>query len=146
MATAFRHLLALACLSLLASAPARADNAADAQTVENIIRGQIAAFGEDDGERAFSFAAPDIQKRFGDAAGFMAMVRKSYAAVYRPKSLTFLPPSWPAGPAEGVILQAVELTDASGGYWVATYQVERQDDGAWRIVGCVLRRLSGLAT
>ncbi len=139
-------LAALACLALFAAAPVRADNAADERTVETVIREQIAAFGNDDGERAFSYAAPDIQKRFGDPVSFMAMVRKSYAAVYRPKSLNFLQPSWPAGPAEGVILQAVELTDASGGFCVATYQVERQSDGEWRIVGCALRRLMGMAT
>jgi hypothetical protein len=139
-------LAALACLTLLVGEPARADNATDERTVETIIREQIAAFGNDDGERAFSYAAPDIRKRFGDPVSFMAMVRKSYAAVYRPKSLNFLQPSWPAGPEEGVILQAVELTDASGGFWVATYQVERQDNGEWRIVGCALRRLVGMAT
>jgi len=139
-------LIALTCLALLATAPARADNAADERAVETIIREQIAAFGNDDGERAFSYAAPDIRKRYGDATGFMAMVRKSYAAVYRPKSLKFLQPSWPAGQQEGIVLQAVELTDSSGGFWVATYQVERQTDGEWRIVGCALRRLVGMAT
>ena len=138
--------MAIACLALCVAAPARADTAADARIVETLIRAQIAAFGEDDGERAFSYAAPDIQKRFGDAASFMAMVRKSYPAVYRPKSLNFQRPSWPAGPDAGVMLQGVELTDSAGGFWVATYQVERQDSGDWRIVGCALRRLVGMAT
>ncbi|NCU95990.1 MAG: DUF4864 domain-containing protein [Betaproteobacteria bacterium] len=58
----------------------------------------------------------------------------------------FLQPSWPAGQGEGVVLQGVEITDSSGGFWVATYQVERQTDGEWRIVGCALRRLAGMAT
>ena len=138
--------LAFACLAILAATPARADTAADERTVETLIREQIAAFGKDDGERAFTYAAPDIQKRFGDPVSFMAMVRKSYAAVYRPKSLNFLQPSWPAGQGEGVVLQGVEITDSSGGFWVATYQVERQTDGEWRIVGCALRRLTGMAS
>ena len=146
MRTALAALAALACLALVFAAPVRADTTVDERTVETLIREQIAAFGNDDGERAFSYAAPDIQKRFGDPVSFMAMVRKSYAAVYRPKSLHFLQPSWPAGRQEGVVLQAVELTDSSGGFWVATYQVERQDSGDWRIVGCTLRRLMGMAT
>ena len=106
--------LAFACLAILAATPARADTAADERTVETLIREQIAAFGKDDGERAFTYAAPDIQKRFGDPVSFMAMVRKSYAAVYRPKSLNFLQPSWPAGQGEGVVLQGVVITDSSG--------------------------------
>ncbi|NBS93578.1 MAG: DUF4864 domain-containing protein [Betaproteobacteria bacterium] len=106
--------LAFACLAILAATPARADTAADERTVETLIREQIAAFGKDDGERAFTYAAPDIQKRFGDPVSFMAMVRKSYAAVYRPKSLNFLQPSWPAGQGEGVVLQGVEITDSLG--------------------------------
>ncbi|MBU3694968.1 MAG: DUF4864 domain-containing protein, partial [Rhodocyclaceae bacterium] len=100
----------------------------------------------DDGERAFSFAAPEVQQKFGDAARFMKMVRQSYAAVYRPISLKFQPASFPEGEDGGVMLQSVEITDAGGGYWAAAYQIERQPDGEWRIVGCALRRLMGRAT
>jgi hypothetical protein len=67
-------------------------------------------------------------------------------AVYRPVSLKFQPTSFPAGESGGVMLQAVEVTDATGGYWMATYQIERQTDGEWRIAGCALRRLIGRAT
>ncbi len=139
--------LLAACLAALALAgPVAADPAGDVRAAEALVRNQIAAFSADDGERAFAFAAPEVRQKFGDAANFMKMVRQSYGAVYRPISLKFQPASFPAGEDGGVMLQAVEVTDANGGYWVATYQIERQTDGEWRIAGCALRRLVGRAT
>ncbi len=125
---------------------AAADPAADTHAAETLVRDQIAAFSADDGERAFSFAAPEVQQKFGDAGRFMQMVRKSYPAVYRPISLRFQPASFPEGESGDVMLQGVEVTDAGGGYWMATYQIERQPGGEWRIAGCALRRLVGKAT
>ena len=37
----------------------------------------------------------------------------------------------------------VQLGDADGATWVATYRLERQRDGAWRIKGCDVQRASG---
>jgi len=37
----------------------------------------------------------------------------------------------------------VQLGDADGATWVATYRLERQGDGAWRIKGCDVQRASG---
>jgi len=136
-------LVAAASLVIGLAGPVAADPASDAET---LVRGQIAAFSADDGERAFSFAAPEVQQKFGDAGRFMQMVRKSYPAVYRPQSLHFQPASFPEGESGDVMLQGVEVTDAGGGYWMATYQIERQADGEWRIAGCALRRLMGRAT
>lgn len=126
--------------------PACADSAGDARAAERLIRDQIAAFSANDGERAFSYAAPEVRQRFGDAERFMQMVRQSYAPVFRPVSLHFLPATFPDPQSQDVLLQAVEVTDAAGGFWVATYQIERQDDGQWRIAGCALRRMLGRAT
>jgi len=144
--TPLRNLLAICLAALAMAGPAAADPASDARAAEALVRNQIAAFSADDGERAFSFAAPDIQKKFGSAGEFMKMVRQSYGAVYHPISLKFQPASFPDPQSADVMLQAVEVTDASGGYWVATYQIERQPDGEWRIAGCALRRLVGRAT
>jgi len=141
-----RTLLAACLTTFLLAGTAAADPAGDIRAAEALVRNQIAAFSADDGERAFSFAAPDVRQKFGDAAQFMKMVRQSYGAVYRPISLKFQPANFPDPQSNDVMLQAVEVTDANGGYWMATYQIERQTDGEWRIAGCALRRLIGRAT
>lgn len=123
-------LLATLLLSLNAS-PCAADDVAVAQSV---IRSQEQAFGRDDGAAAYSHAAPAIQSIFPDAETFMAMVRSSYAPVYRHKSFEF----GEARAADGKIAQRVHILDAEGVPWEALYTLEQQGDGSLKITGCVL--------
>ncbi|HEY5321885.1 MAG TPA: DUF4864 domain-containing protein, partial [Caldimonas sp.] len=127
-------LLFAATLVGLLSAPARAEpvSAADTQAVRAVVEAQLAAFAEDDGQRAFSYAAPSIREMFGSPERFMAMVRGSYPVVYRPSAVVFLHPAW----VQGQLVQGVHLTDAGGALWLAVYNLERQPDKSWRISGC----------
>ena len=109
----------------------------DARAVREVIEAQLDAFRHDDAARAFSYAAPDIQKAFGTPERFMAMVRTSYPVVYRPRSVLFEPPS----DIDGDVFQPVRLTDSDGHAWMAVYPMERGADGVWRINGCQLGRL-----
>ncbi len=95
-----------------------------------------------DAARAFSLATPGIRATFGDAETFMNMVRRSYAVVYRPKSVAFDAPLLIAGE----LVQPVRLTDAEGHAWLAVYPMQRQPDGSWRTNGCVLERFAGTQT
>ena len=114
------------------AAPAcAADDVAAAQT---IIRSQEQALGRDDAATAYSFAAPAIRDIFPDAETFIAMVRKSYAPVYRHKSFEF----GEARVSDGRIAQQVHIVDADGELWEALYTLEQQPDGSVRITGCVL--------
>ena len=61
----------------------------DIAAAQGVIRSQEQAFGRDDPAAAYSHAAPAIQDIFPDAETFMAMVRNSYAPVYRHKSFEF---------------------------------------------------------
>ena len=123
-------LLAALLLSLNAS-PCAADDVAAAQSV---IRSQEQAFSRDDGAAAYSHAAPAIQGIFPDAETFMAMVRNSYAPVYRHKSFEF----GEARTADGKIAQRVHIVDADGAPWEALYTLELQPDGSLKISGCTL--------
>ena len=115
---------------------------ADARAVRKVIESQLAAFAEDDAERAFSFAAPAIRESFGSAEKFMTMVRKGYPVVYRPTSVRFLEPV-----QEGdTLLQRVRMTDDLGVPWMVIYSLERQDDKSWRITACVAARGDGRMT
>ena len=126
-----RVLVLLAALLIGLSAPARADEIAAAQSV---IRSQEQAFSRDDPAAAYSHAAPAIQGVFPDAETFMAMVRNSYAPVYRHKSFEF----GEARVADGKIAQRVHIVDAEGVPWEALYTLEVQPDGSVKISGCVL--------
>jgi hypothetical protein len=133
--------LVLALVPLIASAQG-AVPAADARAVRAVIEAQLDAFRRDDAARAFSLATPGIRETFGNAENFLAMVRASYAVVYRPKSVLFETPQL----IDGELLQPVRLTDAEGRAWLAIYPMQRQPDGSWRTNGCQLARLPGTAT
>jgi hypothetical protein len=121
---------------LLGAAPAQAApfTAADEKSVRSVIESQLAAFAKDDAAKAFSFAAPNVREAVGNAAGFMAMVRKDYPVVYRPGSVAFLK----AEGKDDQAIQRVQMTDAGGASWLAVYSLERQRNKAWRITGCAV--------
>ena len=127
-----RVLILFAALLIGLGAPAcAADHVAAAQSV---IRSQEQAFSRDDPAAAYSHAAPAIQGIFPDAEAFMAMVRNSYAPVYRHKSFEF----GEARTADGKIAQRVHILDAEGVPWEALYTLEQQPDGSVKITGCML--------
>ncbi len=111
---------------------ARTLPAADAAQVRSVVQSQLAAFAKDDAEKAFSFAAPNIRKTFGSAATFMAMVQRSYPVVYRPVSSAFLTVQGSGNQA----IQRVQMQDAQGDAYLATYTLERQKNKTWRVTGC----------
>ena len=136
-----RRSLIVVCLA--SAAPwARADEVAptDAKRMQAIVRDQLAAFAADDAKRAFGFASVALQRQFGSADRFMAMVRTSYPVVVRPAAVAFLRPEL----LDGQWTQGVHLTDDAGVRWLAVYRMERSADGkAWRIGGCTLVPASG---
>ncbi|HUH83663.1 MAG TPA: DUF4864 domain-containing protein [Stellaceae bacterium] len=123
-------------LLLLAGAVAHAADIADADRgqIKSVIEQQLAAFARDDAAAAFGFASPGIQRQFGSADTFMAMVRSDYRAVYRPRSVSF-------GELERVadnLVQIVDLIGPAGESVRALYIMERDGEGAWRITGVSL--------
>lgn len=96
--------------------------------IEEVIQHQVEAFLEDDVERAFEFASPTIQRLFGGAENFGAMVRNGYPMVWRPQSVAF----GDLRNVGGALWQRVLITDAAGRLHRLDYQM-RQIDGAWRI-------------
>jgi hypothetical protein len=64
----------------------------------------------------------------------MAMVRNSYAPVWRHRSFEF----GEARAADGKVAQRVHILDVDGVPWEALYTLEQQPDGSLKITGCVL--------
>ena len=122
--------LAAAVATLLAIAPARADEAANARIV---IENQIEAFLADDMTTAYSFAAPSIKRIYPDANRFFDMVKRGYQPVYRPGNYAFGRSKSAAD--GGGIIQEVIIQAPDGEDWTALYSLERQPDGSWKING-----------
>ena len=127
-----RAFLLLVALLIGLGAPARA--ADDVAAAQSVIRSQEQAFSRDDAAAAYSHAAPAIQEIFPHPDFFMAMVRGSYAPVYRHRSFEF----GEARIADGGIAQRVHIVDGDGVAWEALYTLERQPDGSLKITGCSL--------
>ncbi len=131
-------LTGVVCLLGFAAALAQGEPApaspADAAAIRAVIEHQLAAFQRDDAASAFSDASPGIQAKFGIPEIFMEMVRTGYQPVYRPRETEFRElVSSPAG-----LVQKVLFVGPDGRPVLALYSMEREDDGSWRISGCVL--------
>jgi hypothetical protein len=128
-------------LALGTSLPVSAQvvSAEDARSARAVVSAQLEAFASDDAKRAFSYAAPAIREMFGTPERFLAMVRAGYPVVYRGTGATFLIPLR----VDGQLYQGVHLTDGAGVLWLATYRLERQPDGTWRIAGCDVQPATG---
>jgi hypothetical protein len=128
-----RFAWALCALALWPAAHALPLGTADELAVRSTVQGQLAAFAADDAKRAFAYAAPNVREALGTAAAFMAMVREAYPVVYRPASVAFLKPD----NNHGQVSQRVQMVDATGEHWLATYSLQRSRKG-WLITGCVV--------
>jgi len=127
--------LALVALAMFVpKSPAKADESGNRAAVEAVISQQMEAFKRDDAAAAYAFASPGIKALFPDPGSFIAMVQRSYAPVYRPKSVAF---GELKATADG-LSQTVAIIDSDGAAWTAIYTLARDPDGQWRITGCVL--------
>lgn len=114
----------------------------DIAEIRNTIIAQIAAFREDDAEKAFSFAAPEIRKIFRTPEMFLYMVRKSYQSVYRPQKYEFRT----TRNIDGKVVQPVTIVGPAGVTETALYIMEIQPDGTWRIGACIMAQEPGSET
>ncbi|MGX0975888.1 hypothetical protein ACSSVY_001598 [Roseovarius sp. MBR-51] len=120
-----RYLLLSLVMALGLAAPLRADEGARA-----VISAQIEAFLAQDVARAYGYATPFIQQRFGTPEQFGAMVRDGYPMVWKPSDVIFLD----AKDIAGKLWQSVSLRDATGAGWIVEYEMVETPDG-WRING-----------
>lgn len=131
-----------ACMGVTAWAQPSSISGEDAASIRSIINNQIDAFRRDDGEQAYSHAAPSIQQMFPSAARFMDMVKRGYRPVYRPQSYRFEDlRTGDKGP-----VQAVRLIGPANREWIAFYTFEKQPDGTWKISGVFIQAAPGTTT
>ena len=106
----------------------------DKIAIRRVIEKQIKAFQQDNALAAFAIASEAIQEQFKTPDNFMNMVKESYPAVYRSRSVMFRGFTtidyYPA--------QIVVLMDENGKLIQAIYIMKQQKDYSWRIHGCFL--------
>ena len=115
---------------------------ADSQAIHDVISDQLDAFRHDDGARAFSYASPMIQGKFGSADIFMQMVKTGYTPVYRSHDVQF------QGliVEDGVPIQRVRMIGPDGLPVIVIYMMQRQPDGTWKINGVMMTQSDDLST
>jgi len=101
-----------------------------------LVQNQIDAIRNDDGQRAFSYAAPRLKERFSTPDAYLDMMKRSYQPVYRLQSYAF---GATMAVDQGAV-QDVRIVGPDGSDWNALYLFERQGDGHWKIAGCLLSR------
>ncbi|MFQ5673137.1 MAG: DUF4864 domain-containing protein [Nitrospinales bacterium] len=125
--------VAICVFSLGNSPPALTD--ADRSAIRDVIQRQLTAFRENDGVKAFSYAAPGIKVIFQTPAIFMKMVRASYKALIHPRRVVFAELTNNQGQVHQRVMIFYE-----GEWLAAVYPMQKQLDGRWLIAGCTLKK------
>lgn len=121
-----RRLTLVLTLGLLASPLAAQDDAA----IRDVIGNQLQAFTDRDVAEAWTYASPMIQRLFGTAENFGAMVRNGYPMVWDNSDAEFLDLD-----GDGATrTQEVYVRDGEGRGWILDYSMIATDQG-WRING-----------
>ncbi len=104
-----------------------------------VIEAQIEAMAIDDWPKAYSFASPDIRKRFVSPQRFKEMVLKGYKIVYRPRSISFQGVE-NFGVARGFTFHMI---GSDGQAARVVYLMIKDEDEGWRIAGVQLFNIKG---
>jgi hypothetical protein len=131
----FIALFAFSFLSFNSFAETELLSESDIASIKLVVSSQLQAFSDDNATDAFSYASPKIKSIFGSSDNFMAMVKKSYPSVYRPKNINI-------GTVEmhrGIPILLVYLVGPDGSFVTATYLMQQQPDLSWLISGCYLK-------
>ena len=124
------RLVVILTLFFAAAAPVSAQTAEDSAGVQSTITAQMEAFKVDDFDRAFTYAAPNIQGMFGSAERFGMMVRNGYPMVHRPADVQYLD----LREIGGALYQKVQVRDQAGTFHYLDYLMVQTPDG-WQIAG-----------
>lgn len=131
--------MCVAVLALTMYAPLHAAESGDRAATQAIIEAQLAAFRQDEGAKAFSYASPDIQRAFESPENFMQMVKSNYRVVYRNAQVKFLTFQGNESFAQHV----VQMVDENNALWSVLYTLEKMKDGSWRISSCQANKAQG---
>lgn len=109
--------------------------------IEGVISDQIAALQQDDFEKAFTFASPNIKRIFRTPENFGVMVRRGYPMVWRPAAVEFRD----LKEINGDLWQQVLIRDVKGASFMLGYRMEEVSGEGWKIAGVQLIKAPDVA-
>jgi hypothetical protein len=128
-------------LNMNFGAVAQAVAPADETQFHTVISNQLEAFKAGNDGLAYSFAAPMVQQVFPNAETFMAMVQRGYPMMLHNQGYEF---GTLGHDQLGRAIQQVKITGSDGEHYVASYAMQQQPDGSWKIAACTLMKIEGV--
>ena len=113
-------------------------NATDKSKIEDAIRAELRALVAQDAKRAFAKLTPSTQSFFGRPHKFLQAVADELPPILVTKKFSFL-----GIDRTGATNSEVLITDVLGQEWLADFEVEKQENGDWRVKGCVVQANPG---
>jgi hypothetical protein len=110
----------------------------DKRKIEDAVRAELRAIVAQDAKRAFAKLTPSTQSFFGAPEKFLQAVADELPPVLVTKKFSFLGIN-----RAGATTSEVLITDILGQEWLADFEMERQENGAWRVKGCVVQANPG---
>src|SRR5262249_10887451 len=112
--------------------------AIDQGKIEDAVRAEVRALVARDAKRAFAKLTPSTQSFFGQPDKFLKAVADELPPILVTKEFSFL-----GIDRTGATNSEVWITDVFGQEWLADFEVERQENGDWRVKGCVVQANPG---
>lgn len=106
----------------------------DKLAIRVVIKGQIEAFRSGDGDKAYSYASPGVKEQFTTPGDFFNTLKSAYTSVLIPRSMVFED----LKQVMGIITQPVLFFASNGDTVIASYVMEKEENGDWKISGCYL--------
>jgi len=120
------------------SVPPDEFSAIDKGKIEDAVRAEVRALVARDAKRAFAKLTPSTQSFFGRPDKFLQAVADELPPILVTKKFSFL-----GIDRTGATNSEVLITDVFGQEWLADFEVERQENGDWRVKGCVVQTNPG---
>ncbi len=106
----------------------------DKLAIRIVIQNQIEAFRKGDHDLAYSYASAEVKQQFNTAADFFNTLKAAYESVLIPRSMVFED----LKQVMGIITQPVLFFASDGDTVIASYIMEKEQNGDWKISGCYL--------
>ena len=113
-------------------------NATDKSKIEDAVRAELRALVAQDAKRAFAKLTPSTQSFFGRPDKFLQAVADELPPILVTKKFSFLGIDRTSATNSEVL-----ITDVLGQEWLADFEVEKQENGDWRVKGCVVQANPG---
>jgi len=110
----------------------------DKRKIEDAVRAELRAIVAQDAKRAFAKLTPSTQSFFGVPEKFLQAVADELPPVLVTKKFSFLGIN-----RAGATTSEVLITDILGQEWLADFEMERQENGDWRVKGWVVQANPG---